>query len=66
MTELHDTPPSARERHGELLLAAIRADAIADRMSDESFRAYVVEITGILDLPSPSLVVLPGGGDAAA
>jgi hypothetical protein len=55
----------ARERHTELLLAAIRADALADRMDDKNFREYVIELSENLDLPDRRFIVLPGGGDAA-
>ena len=55
----------SRERHTELILAAIRAEAFAERIDDAGFRGYVVAMTDGLDLPGPGLTVLPGGNDAA-
>lgn len=43
---------AARDRHAELVLAAIAAEGNADRMDDKQFRAYVNSLTAGLDLPT--------------
>jgi len=53
---------NAREKHSELLLAAINADAHSDRMNDTAFRNYVKSLLADLDLPTrASLELLKGG-----
>lgn len=53
---------NAREKHSELLLAAINADAHSDRISDKAFRNYVKSLLADLDLPTrASLELLKGG-----
>lgn len=47
---------ASRQRHAVLLLAAIRAEAIAGRMDADHFREYVQDLTDGLDLPDPTEV----------
>lgn len=49
----------------ELLLAAITAEAHAERLTDSDFRRYVQDITENADLPARHLSVV-GDGDEAA
>lgn len=50
-------PP--RFKHAELLVAAITAEAHAERLPDADFRRYVIEVTENADLPRHLSVVPP-------
>lgn len=56
---------TGRDKHTELLLAAITAEAHADRLSDTDFREFVLGATESLDLPKSirALSKIEPGGD---
>lgn len=55
---------TGRVQHMELLLAAITAEAAAERLDDTAFRQYVLDITENTDLPR-RLTVVPNPDEAA-
>jgi hypothetical protein len=54
----------AAQKHAVIILAAVRTEALAERISDQAFRRYVLSLTDNLELPDRPFTVLPGG-DAA-